>query len=255
MADSCIGGLSVVKSLWESGRAGSAYFLADYAVNPLGVKSDEAIAGVVDRWLSRAAEVSDLLVIACNTLSIRYHQSRRADRPVAGPSQVVSMVDCLEAMVQKEAAVLTGRKTLIIGTEFTVSQGLYPEILRRSVSGTSVATIAATELERKIARFEPWEGQGDESLTAELRQAIENTDIAILACTCFPMVQADLAAMYPDVVFLDPGAWCPDLVSDESQVKCKQLSLEVTGNAVAEGRVFEYASSYLEVGSVGSIVT
>ena len=40
IADSCIGGLSVVKSLWNAGDASDAVFLADYAINPLGVKSE-----------------------------------------------------------------------------------------------------------------------------------------------------------------------------------------------------------------------
>jgi len=230
-------------------------FLADYAVNPLGVQSDDAIAAVVDRWLSRAAEDSDSLVIACNTLSIRYHQLHESARPATAPAQVISIVDCLKAMVKQEVARLAGRKILIIGTKFTASQSLYAEILGDSVPDISVASIAATELERRIARLEPWEGRGDKSLTADLQQAIEKTDVAILACTCFPMVRSDLEALYPDVVFLDPGAWCRDLVKEESQTEYNQLSLEVTGNAVAEKRVIQYARSYLGAGSVGSIVS
>lgn len=165
------------------------------------------------------------------------------------------MVDCLAAMVEDNAASLAGRKVLIIGTAFTASQGLYAEILDRGVPGVSVVTVAATELERKIARFEPWEGRRDASLTAELRQAIENTDVAILACTCFPMVVVDLQALYPKVLFLDPGAWCPSLVNDDARSVGKKLSLEVTGNVVSEERVFEYARSYLEVSGVSTCCT
>ena len=165
------------------------------------------------------------------------------------------MVDCLKAMVKQEAARLAGLKILIIGTKFTASQSLYAEILGSSVPDISVASIAATELERRIARLEPWEGREDKSLTADLRQAIEKTDVAILACTCFPMVRSDLEALYPDVIFLDPGAWCRDLMKEASQTEYNQLSLEVTGNAVSEKRVIQYARSYLDAGSVGSIVS
>jgi glutamate racemase len=163
------------------------------------------------------------------------------------------MVDCLAAMAEQEATHLAGKKVLIIGTAFTVNRGLYAEILDRAVPGVRVAAVAATELERKIARFEHWDGSGDASLTVALRQALENTDVAILACTCFPMVQADLQAMYPDVVFLDPGAWCPGLVTDDVQTEDKMLSLEVTGNAVSEERVVEFARSYLGEGSIDSL--
>ena len=64
IADTCIGGLSVVKSMWGSGYAGDAIFMADYEINPLGVKSDSAIADVVNKWLRLAAENSETLVIA-----------------------------------------------------------------------------------------------------------------------------------------------------------------------------------------------
>ncbi len=47
IADTCIGGLSVVKSLWDSGSASDAIYLADYAINPLGVKNDSAIEDVI----------------------------------------------------------------------------------------------------------------------------------------------------------------------------------------------------------------
>jgi len=36
IADSCIGGLSVLKSIWNSVSAGDAVFLADYEINPCG---------------------------------------------------------------------------------------------------------------------------------------------------------------------------------------------------------------------------
>ena len=57
IADSCIGGLSVIKSLWNSGSAGDAVFLADYAINPLGVKSDFAIAVQFAEEIERLARL------------------------------------------------------------------------------------------------------------------------------------------------------------------------------------------------------
>lgn len=240
----------MVRSLWDAGAVTTAVFLADYAVNPLGVKSDDAIAKVVERWLSRAAAVSDSLLIACNTLSIRYHQLRESFDPDALRLNVVSMVDCFAAMVEQEASQLDGKNVLIVGTEFTAGQGLYADILDRVVPGTSVDTIAATELERTIARFGRWSGQGDASLTVELRQAIGDSDIVVLACTCFPMVKADLQGLFPGVVFLDPGAWSPGLVSANGVAGQRKLSLEVTGNAVSEDRVVEYAKSYLGTDSI-----
>ena len=241
-----------MKSLWDSGRARNAVFLADYAINPLGVKSDAAIADVVGSWLARAAQVSDTLIIACNTLSIRYHQLFDPGVPHAGLEYVVSMVDCFTAMVTAEADRMRGKRVLIIGTAFTASQNLYADILSELAPDVRVATVSATELERKIARFEPPNGRTDSSFTPGLRVALEDADIAVLACTCFPMVRAELDALFPDVLFLDPGAYCVSLVPEVDAGEGKQLLIEISGREVTEGRVIEYARAYLGVGSVDS---
>jgi glutamate racemase len=83
IADSCIGGLSVLKSMCNSGSASYAVYLAYYEINPLGLESDSAIEDVIERWLGLAQEHSDTLVVACNTLSIRYHQLLRSKTPIS----------------------------------------------------------------------------------------------------------------------------------------------------------------------------
>ena len=237
----------MLKSLWRAGAAKNAIFLADYAINPLGVKSDAAIADVVESWLAQAAAVSDTLVIACNTLSIRYRQLFGSATAPEGLSRIISMADCFEAMVRAEAEQLAGKNVLIIGTEFTASQVLYAEIVESACTDASVHTVAATDLERKIARFETWDGAADSSLTAELGQAIERTDVAVLACTCFPMISDDLEALFPGVLFLDPGAYCAGLVPAHDETNNKTLSISVTGEEISRARVTEFAESYLGV--------
>jgi len=223
-------------------------FLADYAINPLGLKSDSDIAEVVDRWLGLAEEHSDTLVIACNTLSIRFHQLRRSKVPVPGLKQVVSMVDCFEAMVKIEADRLANRKVLIVGTEFTASQRLYPDILSAALPGTRIDTIAATNLERKIARFQRWTSDEDTALTSDLKRAIEQADIVVLACTCFPMVRTELESLYPEVIFLDPGAYCSGILKQSAVAQNRKLTIKVTGTVVSPTRVTEFAKSYLDNG-------
>ena len=63
ITDACIGGLSAVKSMWGYGHAANALFMADYDVNPLGVKDESAIAEMVSKWFSMAAEHADTVVI------------------------------------------------------------------------------------------------------------------------------------------------------------------------------------------------
>lgn len=248
IADTCIGGLSVVKSLWNSGTACDAFFMADYVVNPLGLKSDAAIADVANRWLVLAEQQSDTLVVACNTLSIRYSQLLGSQALQCGLTRIVTMVDCLEAMANIEADLLANRKVLVIGTAFTASQPLYPEILSAAAPGIRIDTVAATRLERKIARFEHWSSK--EVFTGDLRQAIENTEIAVLACTCFPMVQAELASLFPGVTFLDPGAYCAGFLYEKASAQDRNLHIKVTGEVVSSARVTEFAESYLGSASI-----
>ncbi len=245
IADTCVCGLSVIKAMWNSGSAGNAVFMADYAVNPIGVKSDSEITAVVESWLRTAEEHSDTLVIACNTLSIRYQQLTRSNKPSSSLRHIVTMVDCFAAMVKAETARLAGSKVLIIGTEFTARQQVYPEILASALPGTRVSTIGATELERKIARFQTGENGGDAIFSAALEQAIGETDVAVLACTCFPLVRMQLESQFPQVIFLDPGAYCSGLLQPDEMTHNPKLAIRVSGDVVAKIRVIDFAKQYL----------
>ncbi len=246
IADSCIGGLSVLKSMWDWGDESDVVFLADYAINPLGVKSDTMIAEVAGSWLRTAAEQSDTLVIGCNTLSIRYCQLDQSDLPNVGLKQIVTMVDCFKAMVEIEAVRLKHSRVLILGTAFTANQPIYPDILEHLSAGIQVSTVAATELERQVACFQEWDSEGDSVITAELREALEYTDFAVLACTCFPIVKAELQMLFPNVVFLDPGAYCAGLLDSSRNSQGRNLSLTVTGEVVSQASVEQFVESYLQ---------
>ncbi len=250
IADTCIGGLSVVRSLWRAGVAADTVFLADYAVNPLGVKSDEEIAAAIDRWLSLAAEESDTLVLACNTLSLRYRELHPGAPPATSPGNIVTMVDFFEAMAESEASRLAGKRLLVIGTRYTANQRIYVDILEKAAPGIRVATAGATELERAIARLEPWDSNDDSVLTAGLRRSLGEADFAILACTCFPMAAPELSSLYPGVEFLDPGEYAGRLLRAGAQSPATKLQLRVTGDIVSAERAAEFARTYLDTGNI-----
>ena len=245
IADTCICGLSVLKSLWGAGMASDAVFLADYAVNPLGTKSNDEITNAVRRWTKFAKRHADTLVIACNTLSIRHYELPQNGAPDTGLRQVVSMVDCFEAMVRAEADRLEGSKVLVIGTEFTAGQDVYPQLLKASAPGARVSTFGATQLERRIARMLPLEDSTGSVYDGELQAAIEGVDFAILACTCFPMVSSRLQTLFPHVTFLDHGRYCAGLLRSTVKTGRKRLRLEVTGEVVERARVEKFARVYL----------
>ena len=250
VADSCVGGLSVIKSLWRTGHASNAVLLADYQINPLGLKDDATIADVARRWMSIASEQSSTLIMACNTLSIRYYRLRQCGTVLPAVDRVISMVDCFEALVQSRAGDLAGRKVLVIGTQYTARESVYPDILAAPVEGVSVSTIAATELEQQVARIRSWDGQSRSVLPPVLRDAIAESDVAVLACTCFPIVEAELQALFPDVVFLDPGKFCSAQLGRPASGRGRQLLVEVTGDTVSAAEAAAFARAYLGTGTV-----
>ena len=143
------------------------------------------------------------------------------------------MSDCFTSMVKREADRLEDRKVLIIGTAFTAAQPVYAGALKGVLPGTRVDTVAATDLERSIARFEPADSVDRCLGDPALRKAIEQADVAILACTCFPLVRAELESRFPGVLFLDPGEYCGDLLRQGPRQEVMRLHLEVTGDVVA----------------------
>lgn len=207
------------------------------------MKPDATIAEVANTWLQRAVQRSETLVVGCNTLSIRYHQLHETEKSEPGLRQIISMVDCFKAMIEAEADRIKNSKVLIIGTSFTASQPLYPDLLTDAISGIDVSTVAATELERSVARFQRWDEQ--EVITLDLRQALEGAGFAVLACTCFPIASPKLEILFPDVEFLDPGAYGARLLNFDHFTQNRKLDLKVTGEVVSQASVAGFAENYL----------
>ena len=60
------------------------------------------------------------------------------------------------------------------------------------------------------------------------------------------MVKAELESMFPAVFFLDPGAYCADILKQGVAAQKRKLSVRVSGDVVSKQRAVEFAESYLE---------
>ncbi len=82
------------------GRARSglrAFYLADYAVNPLGVKSPEVVREALEGWVRAAQGRASTLVVACNTASARLEGAPEIRELASSLGiRVYSMVDFLD---------------------------------------------------------------------------------------------------------------------------------------------------------------
>jgi glutamate racemase len=201
--DSGVGGLSVLGAIRALLPTAPLVYAADSAGYPYGTRRPAEIEARVPALLGRLAERFDpeLIVIACNTAStIALDAVRSAlDLPVVGTVPAI-----------KPAALLSRTRTIgVLGTEATVRQPYVDRLSAEFASDCAVIRHGSAELvdlaEAKL-RGEPI---GAEVCARALQGLFgqpggERIDTIVLACTHFPLVEAELAEAAPSPVrFVD----------------------------------------------------
>lgn len=201
--DSGVGGLSVAGAIRALMPAAPMVYVADSAGFPYGTKSPELIAARVPALLGRVAERFDpaLIVIACNTASTIALDGVRAalDLPVVGTVPAI-----------KPAAALSKTRAIaVLGTDATVVQPYVDNLAARFAGDCMVIRHGSAELvdlaEAKL-RGEPVPAIRFTAIMAAMlaRPGGDRVDTVVLACTHFPLVEAELAAAAPrELMFVD----------------------------------------------------
>jgi glutamate racemase len=232
-ADTCLGGSTVAARAGESAAGVRGYYLADYAVNPLGVKSPVEIGAALERWMRVATERSRTLVVACNTASVLLEQlpdlvARASD----GGLRVFSMVHLLDRALALGATPIEGRRVCLMGTRFTVSQPVYIERLIRA-GATEILPLAATRTERMIAHLWHTSDEGRRQIEAEVGDTIRRSDVVVLACTLFPLIGPLLREMNPALALVDPATGVDGVLRGAPGAGANRLTIAVTGHELA----------------------
>ncbi len=203
--DSGVGGLSILRALRRAAPGAPIVYAADFAGLPYGEKTESEIAARVPALLGRLVERyrPQLVTIACNTASTIALPAVRAalDIPVVGTVPAV-----------KPAALATKSGVIgLIGTAATIRQPYIDNLLAEHGQGATLIRIAAPELvaaaERKLRGEE-----NDPAIFAEVMNRLtassqaDGMDIAVLACTHFPLVEAELSAAAPGAMRFIDGA-------------------------------------------------
>lgn len=155
VTDSGLGGLSVVataeRSLREAGVTAdidlvfcNALFDADSGYNSL--PSRDAKVAMFDRALAglQAECRPDLVVIACNTLSVLYKDTAFAAR---GAVPVIDIVDCGVDLIASRLPVGSPGAVIILGTETTVGEGTHKgALVERGYAPERIVTQACPQL-------------------------------------------------------------------------------------------------------------
>ena len=240
--DTCIGGSTVAARLARPGAGLRAMFLADYAVNPLGTKSDADVRAALDRWVDAAAGSTDNLVVACNTASVRLEDAlgvrRRAEELGV---RVHSMVDLLDVLLTRQSADLDGKRVCIMGTAYTVGRPVYADRLR-AAGVDNLSLLAATQTERIIAHLQHQSAAALETINEEIGETLADADAVLLACTCFPLISELIEAIRPGILQLDPGREVGAVLPASDRHGPNHLTLAFTGDAVTRRQLEDNAA-------------
>lgn len=201
--DSGVGGLSVLGKVRKLLPQAPVMYVSDNAGLPYGSKTEAQIAARVSGLLGRLTERyrPRLVCIACNTASTIALASVREvlEVPIVGTVPAI-----------KPAAAMTQTGVIgLLGTEATIRQGYVDRLEAEFAADKRLLRHGAPELvaaaEAKL-RGEPVDPAVFIRAAAALRAMPdgERIDIVVLACTHFPLLEADLAEAFgPDVRFVD----------------------------------------------------
>jgi glutamate racemase len=239
--DTCIGGSTVLSALARSRTGLRAFFLADYAVNPLGTKDHAGISAALTRWINQCAGRADTLVVACNTASVRLQEcpevlEKAADRGI----RVFSMVDLLDGVLAEKSEDVRDKAVCLMGTEFTVGRPLYRDRLRKG-GASSVILLPATRTESRVAHLEFRSDEERADIREEVAGAVSAADSVVLACTCFPLVGDVLRETKRGIRLVDPAEGVGSIPGLEGGTGPNRLTVAVSGEAVSPDRVFTEA--------------
>lgn len=200
--DSGVGGLTVLEPIRRLLPQACFVYVADNGGYPYGTRSEAEIAARVPALLGRLVERfrPRLVVIACNTAStIALAAVRSAlDLPVVGTVPAI-----------KPAAALSKTRVIaVIGTEATVRQPYVDRLVDEFAADCTVLRHGSAEL----VDLAEASLQGATPSPAEIRDALapllampgsERIDVAVLACTHFPLLTAELQFVLPRAAMVD----------------------------------------------------
>lgn len=203
--DSGVGGLSILEPARVLLPNMPVVYAADSAGFPYGTKSEAEIAARVPALLGRLVERfrPRIVVIACNTASTIALAAVRAalDVPVVGTVPAIK-----PAALQSKSRVIG-----VLGTDATVRQPYVDRLAAEHGADCTVlrhGSAALVELAEAKLRGRPLDPDVACTALAGLtdQPGGDRMDMVVLACTHFPLVEAELAAAAPrPLTFLHGG--------------------------------------------------
>jgi glutamate racemase len=199
--DSGVGGLSVLRALWQELPGQSYIYLADQAHVPYGPRPLEqvrAFSEAITRYL--LDQGSDLIVVACNTASAAALHWLRTTFPEA-------LFIGMEPAVKPAAEHTRSGAVGVLATPATFQGALYASVVERFANGVQLHQHTCPGLVAQIEAGEVETARTQVILEDALRPMLaEGIDTVVLGCTHYPFVIPLIEQIVgPGVRVIDPA--------------------------------------------------
>lgn len=220
--DSGVGGLTVAREIMRQMPNERIVYFGDTARVPYGSKSGETILKYSQQIVRFLLEQDvKAIAVACNTASAYALESLEKTTPVP-------IIGVIKPGAKTAAQTTRNGKIGVIGTEGTISSGIYPSYIRELQPEARV-------LGKACPLFVPLveEGLWEDPVTDEIARRYltelmdEGIDTLILGCTHYPLIRKTIGRIVGEEVTLVNPAY-------ETAMELKELLAE--NDLLAEGR-------------------
>ena len=206
--DSGLGGLTVLREVVRARNDAHYVYVADDVFFPYGHHSEEEIIARVVPLIGDliSAHHPDLVVIACNTMSVSVMAHLRAAYPVPFVGTVPA--------IKPACANSKTKRVSVLGTKATVQREYTQALIRDFAQGCEVTLVGSAELASLAEAALSGGVVSDEAILAELKPCFvgtgedtsKRTDTIVLACTHYPLLLDRLNRLAPwPVDWIDPA--------------------------------------------------
>ena len=201
--DSGLGGLTVHAELRKARPDAHFVYAADDAGFPYGRLGESDLIARVDRVMDRliAQHAPDIVVIACNTASTLVLPGLRARYSLPFVGTVPA--------IKPAAAASASKRVSVLATAGTVKRDYTQGLITSFASDCVVTLVGAPRLAGLAEDALTGQPVGDADIAAEIAPAFvkeggARTDVVVLACTHYPLLQAELERLAPwPVIWID----------------------------------------------------
>lgn len=206
--DSGLGGLTVLREIVRARPDAALTYVADDAFFPYGHHTEGEIVGRVVPLMGEliARHAPDLVVIACNTMSVSVMAPLRAAYAVPFVGTVPAVKPACAASKTKQVSVL--------GTKATVAREYTHGLIREHAAACKVTLVGSPNLASLAEAELAGRTVSDEAILQEIAPCFVpsiagddiRTDAVVLACTHYPLLLDRMTALAPwPVTWIDPA--------------------------------------------------